>query len=133
PKTQIPTNMEYPKYIKARLDQKVIGQEQAKRTLSVAVYNHYKRLKDPMIKKSNILMLGPTGCGKTLLAESIASIINVPFAIADASSLTEAGYVGADVESVLSRLLAAAGGDIRLAEQGIVYIDEIDKIGRKGD
>lgn len=133
PKTQAPKIIEYPKYIKARLDQKVIGQEQAKRALSVAVYNHYKRLKDPTIKKSNILMLGPTGCGKTLLAETIAGIINVPFAIADATSLTEAGYVGADVESVLSRLLAAAGGDIRLAEQGIVYIDEIDKIGRKGD
>lgn len=132
PKPQEPQRIEYPKYIKAHLDRMVIGQEQAKRALSVAVYNHYKRLRDPSIKKSNILLLGPTGCGKTLLAESIAGIIHVPFAIADATSLTEAGYVGADVESVLSRLLAAAGGDVRLAEQGIVYIDEIDKIGRKG-
>lgn len=132
PKTQPQQKIEYPRNIKARLDRVVIGQQQAKRTLSVAVYNHYKRLRDPSIKKSNILLLGPTGCGKTLLAESIAGIINVPFAIADATSLSEAGYVGADVESVLSRLLAAAGGDVRLAEQGIVYIDEIDKIGRKG-
>lgn len=132
PRAQALPKIEYPKYIKARLDRMVIGQEQAKRALSVAVYNHYKRLRDPSIKKSNILLLGPTGCGKTLLAESIAGIINVPFAIADATSLTEAGYVGADVESVLSRLLASAGGDVRLAEQGIVYIDEIDKIGRKG-
>ena len=132
PKAQALPRIEYPKYIKARLDHMVIGQEQAKRALSVAVYNHYKRLRDPSIKKSNILLLGPTGCGKTLLAESIAGVINVPFAIADATSLTEAGYVGADVESVLSRLLADAGGDVRLAEQGIVYIDEIDKISRKG-
>ena len=121
----------YPKDIKEKLDCMVIGQERAKRVLAVAVYNHYKRLKDPTIKKSNILLAGPTGCGKTLLAQTVADIINVPFAIADATALTEAGYVGADVESVLTRLLFAADGDVARAEQGIVYIDEIDKIGRK--
>lgn len=128
-----------PKEIKAILDQYVIGQEKAKKTLSVAVYNHYKRINanlradDVELQKSNIVMLGPTGCGKTLLAQTLAKILNVPFAIADATSLTEAGYVGEDVENILLKLIQAADYDIEKAEKGIVYIDEIDKIARKTD
>lgn len=129
-----------PQEIKAFLDQYVIGQDAAKRILSVAVYNHYKRLNylahnkdksDTEIEKSNIVMVGPTGTGKTLLARSIARLLNVPFCIADATVLTEAGYVGEDVETILSRLLQAADYDVRQAERGIVFIDEIDKIARK--
>ncbi|MCC2254563.1 ATP-dependent Clp protease ATP-binding subunit ClpX [Ruminococcus sp. CLA-AA-H200] len=120
-----------PTEIKELLDQNVIGQEYAKIVLSVAVYNHYKRLKDPTIEKSNILMIGPTGSGKSYLAKNIAQIINVPFVVADATALTEAGYVGENVESILARLITAADGDVSWAEQGIVYIDEIDKIGKK--
>ena len=130
-----------PKEIKAVLDDYVIGQEEAKKTLSVAVYNHYKRVaheevsnKDDIeIQKSNILLLGPTGCGKTLLARTLAKILNVPFAIADATTLTEAGYVGEDVENILLKLIQAADGDIQKAEKGIIYIDEIDKITRKSE
>ncbi len=125
--------------IKDHLDQYVIGQEQAKKVLSVAVYNHYKRLnqkidKDEVeIEKSNIIMVGETGTGKTLLAKTIAKILNVPFCICDATVLTEAGYVGEDVESILTRLLQAADYDVSAAERGIVYIDEVDKIARKSD
>ena len=130
-----------PKEIKKILDDYVIGQEEAKKTLSVAVYNHYKRIAhedadkkdDVEIQKSNILLLGPTGCGKTLLARTLARILNVPFAIADATTLTEAGYVGEDVENILLKLIQAADGDIQKAEKGIVYIDEIDKITRKSE
>ena len=130
-----------PKEIKAVLDDYVIGQEEAKKTLSVAVYNHYKRIAheevqnkdDVEIQKSNILLLGPTGCGKTLLARTLAKILNVPFAIADATTLTEAGYVGEDVENILLKLIQAADGDIQKAEKGIIYIDEIDKITRKSE
>ena len=126
-------NLLKPEEIKAFLDEYVIGQEEAKKVLSVAVYNHYKRImaeKDPSVelKKSNILMLGPTGCGKTLLAQTLAKILNVPFAIADATALTEAGYVGEDVENILLKIIQAADGDIERAEYGIIYIDEIDKI-----
>ena len=131
------------KEIKKTLDDYVIGQEEAKRTLSVAVYNHYKRIiheeetdkkdDDVEIQKSNILLLGPTGCGKTLLARTLAKILNVPFAIADATTLTEAGYVGEDVENILLKLIQAADGDVQRAEKGIVYIDEIDKITRKSE
>ena len=130
-----------PKEIKKILDDYVIGQEEAKKTLSVAVYNHYKRIAheesdqkdDVEIQKSNILLLGPTGCGKTLLARTLAKILNVPFAIADATTLTEAGYVGEDVENILLKLIQAADGDVQKAEKGIVYIDEIDKITRKSE
>ena len=124
-----------PKEINEVLDQHVIGQDKAKKILSVAVYNHAKRLKDTTgrIKKSNILMVGPSGCGKTLLAQTLANVLDVPFAIADATSLTEAGYVGDDVENILVRLLHAADGDVKKAERGIIYIDEIDKIARKGE
>ena len=136
-----------PREIKETLDQYVIGQDEAKKTLSVAVYNHYKRIAneeemlakheqsddDVEIQKSNILLLGPTGCGKTLLASTLAKILNVPFAIADATTLTEAGYVGEDVENILLKLIQAADGDIEKAEKGIIYIDEIDKITRKSE
>ena len=134
-------NIPSPKEIKAVLDDYVIGQEDAKKTLSVAVYNHYKRIAheevqnndDVEIQKSNILLLGPTGCGKTLLARTLAKILNVPFAIADATTLTEAGYVGEDVENILLKLIQAADGDIEKAQKGIIYIDEIDKITRKSE
>ena len=128
-----------PSEMKAVLDDYVIGQEAAKRTLCVAVYNHYKRIGAPIkkdgveLQKSNILMIGPTGCGKTYLAQSLARILNVPFAIVDATALTEAGYVGEDVENILLRLIQAAGNDIQAAQRGIIYIDEIDKIARKGE
>ena len=127
-----------PKDITAYLDNYVIGQDDAKKVLSVAIYNHYKRLNqkvkdDVEIEKSNIIMVGETGSGKTLLAKTIAKMLNVPFAIADATVFTEAGYVGEDVESILSRLLQAADYDVEKAEKGIVFIDEIDKIGRKSD
>ena len=117
------------------LNRHVIGQDRAKKVLAVAIYNHAKRLKDTTgrIRKSNILMLGPSGSGKTLLAQTLAQVLNVPFAIADATSLTEAGYVGDDVENILTRLIDAADGDIEKAEKGIIYIDEIDKIARKGE
>ena len=129
-----------PREIKETLDQYVIGQEEAKKTLSVAVYNHYKRIAneeenedDVEIQKSNVLLLGPTGSGKTLLASTLAKILNVPFAIADATTLTEAGYVGEAVENILLKLIQAADGDIEKAEKGIIYIDEIDKITRKSE
>lgn len=124
-----------PSEIKEFLDQYVIGQDEAKKCLSVAVYNHYKRInkKDDLIEKSNILLVGPTGTGKTLLARTIAKKLNVPFAIVDATVLTEAGYVGEDVESILTRLLQASDYDVAKAERGIVFIDEIDKIARKSD
>lgn len=132
------TDIPKPHEIKAILDQYVVSQEQAKKILSVAVYNHYKRINsdvkdDVELSKSNILMLGPTGCGKTLLAQTLAKILNVPFAVADATSLTEAGYVGEDVENILLKLIQAADYDVEKAEKGIVYIDEIDKIARKSE
>ena len=127
-----------PEEIKAELDKYVIGQDEAKRTLAVAVYNHYKRVlygerdsDDVELEKSNILMLGPTGCGKTLLAKTLARVLDVPFAVADATTLTEAGYVGEDVENILLKLIQAADYDIDKAERGIIYIDEIDKIAKK--
>ena len=135
PITKIPT----PRRIMDQLNQYVIGQERAKKVLSVAVYNHYKRvaagmqIDDVELGKSNILLVGPTGCGKTLLAQTLAKILDVPFCIADATALTEAGYVGEDVENILLRLIQAADFDISRAEKGIVYIDEIDKIARKSD
>ncbi|MEY3483873.1 MAG: hypothetical protein RLZZ218_708, partial [Actinomycetota bacterium] len=135
-----------PKEIFGFLNEYVVGQDQAKKALSVAVYNHYKRIRavgtltnsgkahDSIeIAKSNILMIGPTGCGKTYLAQTLAKRLNVPFAVADATSLTEAGYVGEDVENILLKLLQAADGDVKRAEHGIIYIDEIDKISRKSD
>ena len=137
--SQEPQNLPKPTEIKAVLDEYVIGQDKAKRALAVAVYNHYKRINAPQkrgdveLQKSNIVMVGPTGCGKTFLAQSLAKILNVPFAIADATSLTEAGYVGEDVENILLRLIQEADGDIKKAEKGIIYVDEIDKIGRKAE
>lgn len=135
------TNLPKPKEIKAILDQYVIDQEEAKKILSVAVYNHYKRIfsnrnpkkNDVELEKSNIILAGPSGSGKTLLAQTLARMLKVPFAIVDATSLTEAGYVGEDVENILLRLIQNADGDIKKAEIGIIYIDEIDKIARKGD
>ncbi len=133
-------NLPKPREIHAVLQEYVVGQEAAKRALSVAVYNHYKRVQiaqseetDVELQKSNIMMLGPTGCGKTLLAQTLARILNVPFAIADATALTEAGYVGEDVENILLKLIQAADYDVKKAETGIIYIDEIDKIARKAD
>ena len=133
-------NLLTPQEIKDFLDQSVIGQEEAKKVLSVAVYNHYKRIlsvknnaTDVELQKSNIIMLGPTGCGKTLLAQTLAKIINVPFAIADATALTEAGYVGEDVENILLKVIQAADYNVERAQYGIIYIDEIDKITRKGE
>lgn len=131
-------NLVKPEELKRFLDEYVIGQEEAKKVLSVAVYNHYKRILAPKnlgveLQKSNILMLGPTGCGKTLLAQTLARILNVPFAIADATALTEAGYVGEDVENILLKIIQAAEYDIERAQMGIIYIDEIDKITRKSE
>ena len=131
-------NLLTPEEMKAFLDEYVIGQDEAKKVLSVAVYNHYKRILAEQdlgveLQKSNILMLGPTGCGKTLLAQTLAKVLNVPFAIADATALTEAGYVGEDVENNLLKVIQAADGDIERAEHGIIYIDEIDKITRKSE
>src|ERR1700694_545918 len=134
-----PGTIPNPQVIAASLDQYVIGQEHAKKVLSVAVFNHYKRIahaktnSDVELQKSNVLLVGPTGCGKTFLAQTLARIIDVPFSIADATSLTEAGYVGEDVENILLRLIQAADFDISRAERGIIYIDEIDKIARKSD
>lgn len=152
-----PVPLKKPSEIRAVLDDYVVGQNQAKKVLSVAVYNHYKRLNDKIsagenaektdapagsvpaplrdveVEKSNILIIGPTGCGKTLLAKTLARVLDVPFAIADATTLTQAGYVGEDVENILVRLIQAADGDVKRAETGIVYVDEIDKIGRKSD
>lgn len=127
-----------PQEIKQKLDEYVIGQDDAKKTLSVAVYNHYKRIfkadsADVELNKSNVLMLGPTGVGKTLLAQTLAKILDVPIAITDATTLTEAGYVGEDVENILLRLIQAADYDIEKAERGIIYVDEIDKIARKSE
>ncbi len=135
-----PVPLKAPAEIKAELDKYIVGQNEAKRVLSVAVYNHYKRINnlgkddgEVEIEKSNILLLGPTGCGKTLLARTLAKILNVPFAAADATTLTEAGYVGEDVENILLKLIQNADYDISRAERGIIYIDEIDKIARKGE
>lgn len=138
-KVDFDQNIPTPHEIKSNLDQYIIGQDDAKMTIAVSVYNHYKRIKQKVssdeveIEKSNILLVGPTGCGKTLLAKTIAKQLNVPFTIADATVFTEAGYVGEDVESILSRLLQACDYDVNKAEMGIVYLDEVDKLGRKGD
>ena len=135
---EMPDVIPTPKEIRAVLDEYIIGQDAAKVALSVAVYNHYKRIyfgggENVELQKSNILMVGPTGCGKTLFAQTLARVLNVPFAIADATTLTEAGYVGDDVENILLRLVQAADYDIELAERGIIYVDEIDKIARKSE
>ena len=135
---EVPDEIPTPKEIKEYLDRYIIGQQQAKIALSVSVYNHYKRIyfggaDDVELQKSNILLMGPTGSGKTLFAQSLARILNVPFAIADATTLTEAGYVGDDVENILLRLVQAADYDVELAERGIIYIDEMDKIARKSE
>ena len=137
-KIRVPETLPTPQEIKTFMDGYIVGQEEAKVALSVAVYNHYKRIyfggnSDVELQKSNILLIGPTGCGKTLFAQTLAKILNVPFAIADATTLTEAGYVGDDVENILLRLLQAADFDIDLAERGIIYIDEMDKIARKSE
>ena len=131
-------NLLKPKQIKEFLDDYVIGQDDAKKVLAVAVYNHYKRIMsqadlDVELQKSNILMLGPTGSGKTFLAQNLARLLNVPFAIADATTLTEAGYVGEDVENILLKLIQAADYDVEKAQYGIIYIDEIDKITKKSE
>ena len=137
PAIQAPAKVPKPAEIKAFLDEYVIVQEHAKKVISVAVYNHYKRVfstrTDIEVEKSNILLIGPTGVGKTLIAETLARFLHVPFSISDATPLTEAGYVGEDVENILLRLIQAAGGDVRRAETGIIYLDEIDKLGRKTD
>jgi ATP-dependent Clp protease ATP-binding subunit ClpX len=139
PPSSGPARLPTPRRMRERLDLYVIGQERAKMVLSVAVYNHYKRLRagyhveDVELGKSNVLLLGPTGSGKTLLAQTLARLLDVPFAIADATALTEAGYVGEDVENILLRLIQAADGDVERAQTGIIYVDEIDKIARKGD
>ena len=135
------TEVPKPQEIYSFLDQYVVGQDRAKKSLSVAVYNHYKRVQSDLgnredaveLAKSNILILGPTGCGKTLLAQTLARMLNVPFAIADATALTEAGYVGEDVENILLKLIQAADFDVKKAETGIIYIDEIDKVARKSE
>ena len=140
-KEETELNLLKPNQIKEELDKYVIGQEKAKKVLSVAVYNHYKRVRllseneknNTEIEKSNILLLGPTGSGKTLLARTLAKILNVPFAVADATTLTEAGYVGEDVENILLKLIQNADYDVSRAEKGIIYIDEIDKIARKSE
>ncbi|MBQ4451509.1 MAG: ATP-dependent Clp protease ATP-binding subunit ClpX [Clostridia bacterium] len=139
PSSHSEIDVKTPAEIKEVLDQYVVGQDQAKKALSVAVYNHYKRINykgkknDVELQKSNIVMLGPTGCGKTYLAQTLAKVLNVPFAIGDATSITEAGYVGEDVENVLLRLIQNAGNDVEKAQKGIIYIDEIDKIARKSE
>lgn len=140
--TFTPVPLKKPAEIKAELDKYIVGQDEAKKVLSVAVYNHYKRINNAAspkskddeieIEKSNILLLGPTGCGKTLLARTLAKILNVPFATTDATTLTEAGYVGEDVENILLKLIQNADYNIERAQRGIIYIDEIDKIARKG-